>query len=168
MSRKLIILATVSGLALTSAGAQSPPTTAPTRSDPAAAPAPTQILSTKPTFIARQNPDQWVMSKFKGTDVIGVNDEKIGDVNDIVFDKNGSIVAYVIGVGGFLGIGSKDVALTPAAFHVVKVDAGAAEKLKVTMTKDDLKQAPAFEYNAPPPPRGAANTQRPRPTPMTQ
>jgi hypothetical protein len=167
MSRKLIILATVSGLALTSAWAQSPPTTAPT-SDPAATPAPAQILSTKPTFISRQNPDQWVMSKFKGTNVLGLNDEKIGDVNDIVFDKNGSILAYVVGVGGFLGIGSKDVGLTPASFQVVKGDVGAADKLKVTMTKDDLNKAPAFEYYAPAPPRGAANTQRPRPAPATQ
>ena len=57
-------------------------------------------------------------SKFKGTDVIGSNNEKIGDVNDVLFDQNGRIVAYVVGVGGFLGIGQKDVALAPAAFQV--------------------------------------------------
>ena len=44
-------------------------------------------------------------SKFKGTDVIGTDDQKIGDVSDILFDKSGKIEAYVVGVGGFLGIG---------------------------------------------------------------
>ena len=62
-------------------------------------------------FVTQQATDQWLASKFKGTDVIGSNNEKIGDVNDILFDRNGRIVAYVIGVGGFLGIGAKDVAL---------------------------------------------------------
>lgn len=166
MPSKVIILATVSGLALTSAWAQSP--TAPARSEPAAAPATAQAVATKATFVDRQNPDQWVISKFKGTNVIGPNDEKIGDVSDILFDKNGSIAAFVIGVGGFLGIGSKDVGLAPASFQVVKGDNGSADKLKLAMTKEELKQAPAFEYYAPPPPRGAVNMQRQRPAPATQ
>ena len=50
--------------------------------------------------------------------MIGANNEKIGDVNDILFDRNGRVLAYVIGVGGFLGIGAKDVALAPASFQV--------------------------------------------------
>ena len=51
--------------------------------------------------------------------MIGSDDKKIGDVSDILFDKDGKIEAYVVGVGGFLGIGSKDVALAPSAFQVV-------------------------------------------------
>jgi hypothetical protein len=108
------------------------------------------------------------MSKFKGTDVVGTNNETIGDVNDVLFDKSGTVAAFVIGVGGFLGIGAKDVAISPASFQVVKDDNG-YDKLKLAMTKDELKQAPAFEYYTPPSPRGAATTpQRPRPTPATQ
>ena len=42
-------------------------------------------------FIAAQKPDQWLASKFSGTDVIGPNNEKIGDVNDVLFDKDGKI-----------------------------------------------------------------------------
>ena len=41
-----------------------------------------------------QKPDQWLASKFKGTDVIGSDDKKIGDVSDILFDKDGKIEAY--------------------------------------------------------------------------
>ena len=65
-------------------------------------------------FVTLQSADQWLATKFKGTDVIGSNNEKIGDVNDILIDQNGRIVAYVVGVGGFLGIGQKDVALAPS------------------------------------------------------
>ena len=66
----------------------------------------------------QQAQDQWLATKFKGTDVIGTNNEKIGDVNDMLFDQNGRVVAYIVGVGGFLGIGPKDVALAPTAFQM--------------------------------------------------
>src|ERR1700743_103166 len=114
---------------------------------PAPTPAPTaqSATTTAPSaagsgqFVNSQRQDQFLASKFKGTDVLGTDDQKIGDVSDILFDKDGKIQAYVIGVGGFLGIGSKDVALAPAAFQVVPGDKSKneADKLKVTMTKDE-------------------------------
>jgi hypothetical protein len=164
MPSKLIVLATVSGLALTTAWAQSPAPTGTAKPEPAAA----QNMPAKANFVSKQSPDQLVMSKFKGTNVIGPNDEKIGDVTDILFEKNGNIVAYVIGVGGFLGIGSKDVALTPASFQLVKEDDGATMKLKLAMTKDELKQAPSFEYYSPPSRTSTTAPARPRPAPATQ
>ena len=98
-------------------------------------------------FISTQKPDQFLASKFKGTDVVGNDNEKIGDVSDILFDKAGKIEAFVISVGGFLGMGSKDVALAPASFQVVSGDKSKNEsdKLKLSMTKDQLKQAANFE-----------------------
>ncbi len=68
-------------------------------------------------FINSQNADQWLSSSFIGVDVIGPDDGKIGDVSDLLFDKNGNIVGYVVGVGGFLGIGAKNVALAPTSFR---------------------------------------------------
>src|SRR5690606_19846163 len=73
-------------------------------------------------FINSQRQDQYLASNFKGTDVIGADNEKIGDVNDVLFDKNGKVEAYVISVGGFLGMGAKDVALAPSSFEVVAGD----------------------------------------------
>jgi uncharacterized protein YrrD len=49
--------------------------------------------------------------KFKGTDVVGSDNEKIGDVSDILFDKSGKVEAFVISVGGVLGVGAKEVPL---------------------------------------------------------
>ena len=83
-------------------------------------------------------------SKFIGIDVIGTDDKKIGDVSDVLFDQQGKIEAYVVGVGGFLGIGAKDVALAPSAFQPVKENNN-NERLKLSMTKDQLEKAPAFE-----------------------
>ena len=57
-----------------------------------------------------QSADQWVFSKFKGTDVLGPDDAQVGDVNDILFDKQGKILEFIVGVG-FLGIGEKSVAI---------------------------------------------------------
>ena len=97
-------------------------------------------------MIASQQSSQWLASKFQGTDVIGSDDKKIGDVNDVLFDQNGQIQAYVVGVGGFLGVGSKNVALAPNAFQVVKGDGqNSSDKLKLAMSQDELKAAPAFE-----------------------
>ena len=70
--------------------------------------------------------------------------QEIGDVSDVLFDQQGKIEAYVVGVGGFLGIGAKDVALAPSAFQPVK-DNNNNERLKLSMTKDQLEKAPAFE-----------------------
>ena len=92
-------------------------------------------------LVTTQKPDQWLASKFKGTDVLGADNQKIGDVTDILFDKDGKIEAYVVSVGGFLGMGSKDLAIAPASFDIVPGSNGAADKLKLSMTKDQLKEA---------------------------
>jgi hypothetical protein len=114
----------------------------------------TATAAAKPDFISEQKPDQFLASSFKGTDVLGPDDKKIGDVNDILFEKDGSVKAYVVGVGGFLGIGSKNVALAPSSFQVVPGKDPSDTKLKLSMNKDELKQAASFKaYHAPTPQR---------------
>ena len=96
--------------------------------------------------MTEQNVDQWLVSDLMGIDVIDEDNVKIGDVNDILFDREGKVVAYVIGVGGFLGLGEKDVALTPASFQVLRVGRWQESlKLKLSMTKDELTHAAAFK-----------------------
>ena len=53
----------------------------------------------------------WRASKLMGLDVYNENNEKLGDVNEIILDKSGKVTAVVIGVGGFLGMGEHDVAV---------------------------------------------------------
>jgi sporulation protein YlmC with PRC-barrel domain len=99
--------------------------------------------------VTKQTSDQHLASKFNGTDVIGTDDAKIGDVSDVLFDKDNKVIAFIVGVGGFLGIGAKDVAIDPTSFQAVPGKDATDMKLRLSMTKDELKAAPAFEpYSA--------------------
>jgi hypothetical protein len=121
-----------------------------TQKSPPATTAATTPGKESPKFVQSQSPDQFLASKFNGMDVVGADNKKIGDVNDILFAKEGKIEAFVVGVGGFLGIGRKDVALAPSAFEFTKDDN--ENKLKLSMTKEQLEQAPNFEpYQEPRP-----------------
>ena len=119
-------------------------------------------------FVASQKPEQWLASRFRGTEVVGSDNQKIGSVNDILFDKDGKIEAYVISVGGFLGMGAKDVALAPTSFQVIAGDKSKyeADKLKLSMNADQLKQAANFEPYNPPRATTGSGSQAPRPSPM--
>jgi sporulation protein YlmC with PRC-barrel domain len=136
MLKKLMITTASLALLTSAAIAQTPDQTQP---------APTAAAAAKGQVITEQKPDQMLATKFKGTDVIGSNNEKIGDVNDMLFDKDGKILAYVVGVGGFLGIGTKDVALSPMSFQIVPANDKESMKLKLSMTKDELKTAADFK-----------------------
>jgi sporulation protein YlmC with PRC-barrel domain len=56
--------------------------------------------------------DSWRASKLMGLDVYNQNNEKLGDINEIILDKSGKVAAVVIGVGGFLGMGEHDIAVS--------------------------------------------------------
>src|SRR5499426_2332723 len=149
MLKTLMMSAAVSALMVSGALAQDKP---PMASPPAKAEG-TATDSAK--FIASQSQDQWVFSKFKGTDVLGPDNAHIGNVNDMLFDKNGKILGLIVGVGGFLGIGEKNVAIDMSAFQPVPPETGSSTtgagggggmssnndptnvKLKVSWTKDE-------------------------------
>jgi sporulation protein YlmC with PRC-barrel domain len=152
MLKKLMLSTALSAAVATGAWAQSSSTES-SKPEPAAQAQPAiKDTSGKMNFVSSQKPDQWLASKFKGTDVLGSDNQKIGDVSDILFDKTGKVEAFVISVGGFLGVGSKEVALAPSSFDVVPGDNGSAAKLKVAATKDQLKDAQNFAHYEPPRP----------------
>jgi len=156
MIKTLLMSAAIGGLVMSGALAQGPSGTG-GDAPKANAEAP---KADAPKFVPSQGTDHWVFSKFKGTDVIGPNNENIGSVNDLMFDKSGKIMAMIVGVGGFLGIGQKNVAMDMSAFQVVPASTGSTVttssndptnvKLKVAWTKDQLMQAPEFQYYKPP------------------
>jgi hypothetical protein len=53
----------------------------------------------------------WQASKLSGLDIYNQQNEKIGDITELMLDKSGKIDSVVIGVGGFLGMGQHDVAV---------------------------------------------------------
>src|SRR5690349_19615092 len=56
--------------------------------------------------------DNWRASKLMGLNVYNEANEKLGDINELLVDKSGKINAVVIGVGGFLGMGEHDIAVS--------------------------------------------------------
>src|SRR5947209_4400282 len=62
-------------------------------------------------FLTQEKPGQWRASKLSGLDVYNNSNEKIGDIREVLLDQSGKAEAVVIGVGGFLGIGERDVAV---------------------------------------------------------
>jgi sporulation protein YlmC with PRC-barrel domain len=73
------------------------------------------------------------------------SNNKIGEVMDVLLSQDGKISALIVGVGGFLGIGEKDVAVPFEAIKRTVRD----NKAYLTMdaSKDALKAAPGFKYD---------------------
>lgn len=83
-------------------------------------------------------------TSFIGATVYTSANENVGDINDMVFDDKGMIKAVIVGVGGFLGMGEKDVALPLEKIKISK-DENNNVKLIVEATREELEKAPAFD-----------------------
>ncbi len=98
-------------------------------------------------FIQHQSAADWRASKLIGASVYGPDDKSIGEINEVILASDGSVKAAVVGVGGFLGVGEKNVAIP---FETLKVqresNSSAIDKITVSFSKDELKNAPKFAY----------------------
>ena len=86
-----------------------------------------------------------------GSKITNMANETVGEINDLVLDKDGKIAAVIVGIGGFLGIGEREVALDYSSLNV-KYDPSAmtnagATTIQVNATKESLKNAPAWTWN---------------------
>jgi sporulation protein YlmC with PRC-barrel domain len=147
------LLATATALTLLGSGAAFAQATAPVppANDPAAptAPAaPPEIMppagttvegnaATPGIGIAQMSADELV-----GRDVIDPEGNSVGEVADLMLDSNQAITHVLVGVGGFLGIGERHVALE---LSQLSVDAGEDGVLVTRMTKEQLEALPAYE-----------------------
>ena len=84
-----------------------------------------------------------VATTLMGKTVYTENDVNVGDINDIVFTQDGKLLGVVVGVGGFLGMGEKNVAMPLNRFTFAT---GKDGKIMVKATKAELNAAPVFEY----------------------
>ena len=100
-----------SGTATTGSSAMQPSGAAGTMTQTQAQPSMGQGGAMQGQFMTQMQPNQIMASKLIGTRVVSSNNESIGDINDVIVDRNGQAVAAVVGVGGVLGIGEKDVAV---------------------------------------------------------
>lgn len=133
--------------------AATPTTPAPDASRPApspgaTAPAPTTEVGKKPDTQKTAMPGSagdWRASKLIGQTIRNAANESIGDVNDLMIDSSGKVTAVIVGVGGFLGIGEKNVSL-PFEKLSFSRDANNALTVTASVTKDSLQSAPEFAF----------------------
>lgn len=129
-----------------------PPINDKSSATPAPAPATSAAADTKADkkqagFVQNQDSSEWRSSKLVGASVYGPDDKSIGSIDDLIVDEKGAIKAAVIGVGGFLGVGQKDVAVPFESLQIKrKQNSSSIEKITVTYTKDQLSNAPKFAY----------------------
>jgi sporulation protein YlmC with PRC-barrel domain len=97
-----------------------------------------QVLASLP-------PDAKSIAIYYKRDVYDPSETKIGEIGDVLIGKDGKVDAFVVSVGGFLGIGEKYVAVPFSAIHVV--DKSGKRYLTMNATKDALENAQAFRYD---------------------
>ncbi len=95
-------------------------------------------------FVSSQATGEVLASALIGEKVRNGAKEDLGDINDLVFDSEGRLSSAVIGVGGFLGIGEKNVAVP---FDVLsrETDEGGKSYIRIDTTREQLKAAPLYQ-----------------------
>jgi len=88
-------------------------------------------------------PEGFLASNVIGATVYSQDDQSIGDINDIILSPQGQPSQVIVGVGGFLGMGEKDVVLDMSKLKIAATDSGKV-KIIVQTTPEELKNMPAF------------------------
>ena len=168
MSLKVVTAAAIGALISTAAIAQTPSSSNPSQK-------PAQNTSSTANMASAKG--EWQASKLIRMNVYNGQNEKIGDIKELMLDKNGKIDVVAIAVGGFLGMGEHDVAVkfdqlkwvnepassttssnTPNSSPNRATTTGSAQTQNtqkrnypdhavLDATKDQLKAMPQFDYN---------------------
>jgi sporulation protein YlmC with PRC-barrel domain len=100
---------------------------------------PASILNSVP-------PNSGTVTNYYKQNVYDARDSKIGDIKDVLVDRDGRVTAFIIAAGGFLGMGEHDVAVP---FNAVKgTQKDGKWYLTMNASKDTLKAAPGFRYDS--------------------
>jgi sporulation protein YlmC with PRC-barrel domain len=108
----------------------------------------TTTVTTSPT--AGSNSKMMLKGNWRATKLIRLGvyneaNERLGDINEVLLDKDGKVTAVVIGVGGFLGMGEHDIAVSMDKLKFVEepVRTSATTTTPATTTRDSTATAPA-------------------------
>jgi hypothetical protein len=83
-----------------------------------------------------------------GRQVLGAADENMGRIVDVIVDRDGRVRAAVIDFGGFLGVGSRKIAVDWSALHFPPPGQPNA-KISLDLTRDQVKAAPEYQEGKP-------------------
>jgi sporulation protein YlmC with PRC-barrel domain len=91
-------------------------------------------------------PEQIRLTQMNGATVYDTQNRNIGDIKDMILDRDGRVAAVVLDVGSFLGVGGKYVAV-PMNDLTVSFDDNNKPRFSVARTKEQLKAASTFDLN---------------------
>lgn len=91
------------------------------------------------------DPEELTAENLTGSSVYGVEDEDIGNVSDLVLDADGAVTEAVIDVGGFLGLGAKNVAISFDEIQILRTEAGDEFRVYMDATQEQLEALPEYE-----------------------
>jgi hypothetical protein len=132
---------------------EAPPAAEPATPPSSSAEAPTSIEPAAPKsaeasggtqFLLKQESGDYLASSLIGKSVYNSQDEVIGDINDLISDEGGKIVGVLLGSGGFLGLGEKDVAIRYEELKLAR-DENNDVKVIANLDQDMLASAPDYE-----------------------
>jgi ribosomal 30S subunit maturation factor RimM len=95
-------------------------------------------------FVQRKEDDHFTAHNLIGSAVLNQEDDEIGRITDVLMDREGNIAAVVIGVGGFLGMGEREVALQWDAVEL-RTDDRDRPQIQIDVDRRTLQRAPEFE-----------------------
>ncbi|AVA20491.1 PRC-barrel domain-containing protein [Rhizobium sp. LEGMi198b] len=134
---------------MTKTAPATPDTTKPAVKTPeneAKAPAPAPTTNTAQAgYLTEQSADQMSAKTYIGQSVYNGENKSIGSIDDLILQKQGGVVAAIVGVGGFLGLGQKNVAVPFDKITATQNAQDGSMKLTTTETADSLKAAPEFK-----------------------
>jgi putative membrane protein len=113
--------------------------TAAATDDDAKTPAPKSNIK----YVTRQAPTDWTAEALIGRTVENSNGDNLGEINNVIINEKGDVVAVVVGVGGFLGIGEKNVGVPFEALDFRTVDPAENRADKTKEEKADQKNESA-------------------------
>jgi sporulation protein YlmC with PRC-barrel domain len=131
--RHALLAAVITGLAATTAHAQTPP--------PAPATPPT-ATTPAPATKAMPGPQAADAKKLIGRNIKNAEGDTIGEIKSVYLSSEGKVDSVMVGVGGFLGVGEREVQLGWKDLQI----ADNGEKVTVNMTKDQLKAMAPYSY----------------------
>jgi hypothetical protein len=111
-------------------------------------------------FVASKDAGGWRGTKLIGSSIYGPDNTSVGEITDVLVGDDGKVRAVVIGVSGLLGVTDKDIAIPFQALDIKPgLAQGSIDKITVSYTKEQLKDAPrfAFEQLGSPQTTGAGN-----------
>lgn len=110
----------------------------------ASADAPARTPVSREGFVAAGAED-FTADRLQGAAVFDANDERVGEVGEILLSEDGQVSDLIIDVGGFLGLGEKPVALPMDSLDILRQDGGEEIRVYVSQTEEELEAMERYE-----------------------